>query len=254
MRAKKSIIKEQDGGWIKLHRKIMDNPMYFSEPFTRTQAWIDLILLANHTNNFFYIRGNKVDVARGQVGYSKEILSRRWGWSRGKTTRFIKQLETDGMLIQQKSSVTTLISICNYKTYQGDDTTDDTTDGHQTDINKNDKNDKNIDSYSNNLYRSNEVYSFDEFWNDYDKKVGDKTKLKVKWSKISNADKLKIKAHISEYKKAQPDKSYRKNPETYLNNKSWNDEIIKKMSLTAAEQPVKRYRTLDIELNDNFIE
>jgi len=23
-----------------------------------------------------------------------------------------------------------------------------------------------------------------------------------------------------------PDKQYRKNPETYLNNKSWNDEII----------------------------
>lgn len=117
-------------------------------------------------------------------------------------------------------------------------------------ISKNDKN--NIDSYSNNLYHSNEVYSFDDFWNDYDKKVGDKTKLKVKWSKISNADKLKIKAHISEYKKAQPDKSYRKNPETYLNNKSWNDEIIKKPSLTAAEQPVKRYRTLDIELNEDI--
>ena len=84
--------------------------------------------------------------------------------------------------------------------------------------------------------------------------MGDKTKLKVKWSKISNADKLKIKAHIPEYKKAQPDKRYRKNPETYLNNKSWNDEIIKSPYLKDKEEPVKRYRTLDIELNDNFIE
>lgn len=241
MKANKSIIKEQNEGWIKLHRKIMDNPMYFSEPFTRTQAWIDLILLANHTNNFFYIRGNRVDVTRGQVGYSKEILSRRWGWSRGKTTRFIKQLETDGMLIQQKSSVTTLISICNYDTYQGDDTTDSTTDGHQTDINKNDKNDKN------NIYRSNDVYSFDEFWDDYAKKVGDKDKLRNKWSKLSQADKLKIKEYIPKYKKAQPDKKYRKNPETFLNNKSWYDEII---SAETSEQPTKRYRDLSSELFD----
>ena len=122
------------------------------------------------------------------------------------------------MLIKQKSSVTTLISICNYDAYQGDDTTDSTTDGHQTDINKNDKNDKN------NIYRSNDVYSFGEFWDDYAKKVGDKDKLRNKWSKLSQADKLKIKEYIPKYKKAQPDKKYRKNPETFLNNKSWHDE------------------------------
>jgi hypothetical protein len=32
--------------------------------------------------------------------------------------------------------------------------------------------------------------------------------------------------HVAKYKQAQPDKKFRKNPETYLNNKSWNDEII----------------------------
>ena len=72
----------------------------------------------------------------------------------------------------------------------------------------------------------NEVYTFEEFWNDYDKKVGSKEKLRKKWENLSNANKLKINEHMPLYKKSQPDKKYRKNPETYLNNESWNDEII----------------------------
>lgn len=71
-----------------------------------------------------------------------------------------------------------------------------------------------------------DVYLFDHFWDDYDKKVGDKQKLRKKWEKISDNDKIRIRDYIPRYKAAQPDKKYRKNPETFLNNKSWNDEII----------------------------
>lgn len=136
-----------NNGWIKLHRKIFDNPMYFSEPFTRMQAWIDLLLLANHSGQYFYIRGNRVDVKRGEVAHSMESLAQRWKWSRGKVLRYISQLENSQMIVQQKSHVITKLSITNYNTYQSDGTTDSTTDGQQTvqqtDTNKNDKNDKN---------------------------------------------------------------------------------------------------------------
>ena len=67
---------------------------------------------------------------------------------------------------------------------------------------------------------------FDTFWDLYDKKVGDKTKLQKKWDKLSLEIQTKALEHIKEYKQAQQDKQYRKNPDTYLNNKSWNDEII----------------------------
>ena len=76
------------------------------------------------------------------------------------------------------------------------------------------------------LKDENDVYPFEEFWNDYEKKVGKKDKLIPKWRKLSDADKINIKAYIPLYKTAQPDKKYRKNPETFLNNKSWDDEII----------------------------
>lgn len=71
-----------------------------------------------------------------------------------------------------------------------------------------------------------EIYpTFDDFWNEYDKKTG-KEKCISLWTKLKQEDREKIMQHIPDYKISQPDKKYRKNPETYLNNKSWNDEII----------------------------
>lgn len=69
------------------------------------------------------------------------------------------------------------------------------------------------------------VQKFNKFWNLYDKKVG-KEKCKKKFSKLSDKEIDDIMEYIPKYKKAQPNKKYRKNPETFLNNKSWNDEII----------------------------
>ncbi len=70
------------------------------------------------------------------------------------------------------------------------------------------------------------IYAFENFWNDYDKKVGDRKKIEKKYNSISENDRLLIKEHIPKYKESQPEKQFRKNPETYLNQKSWNDEII----------------------------
>ena len=68
---------------------------------------------------------------------------------------------------------------------------------------------------------------FEWFWNNYDKKVGVKEKLKKKWNKLSDEERQNAMNYIDLYKQSVPDKKYRKNPETFLNNKSWNDEIIK---------------------------
>lgn len=67
---------------------------------------------------------------------------------------------------------------------------------------------------------------FNIFWDLYDKKIGDKNKLLGKWNNLSESDKDLIIAYVPRYKLATPDKKYRKNPETFLNNKSWLDEII----------------------------
>ena len=67
---------------------------------------------------------------------------------------------------------------------------------------------------------------FEWFWNDYDKKIGDKQKLKKKWNKLTDEERQNAMNYLDLYKQSVPDKQFRKNPETFLNNKSWNDEII----------------------------
>jgi len=71
------------------------------------------------------------------------------------------------------------------------------------------------------------VREFDKFWDLYEKKIS-RDKCFNKFSKLSNEDITLIMNFIPKYKQATPDKKFRKNPETFLNNRSWNDEIITK--------------------------
>jgi DNA-binding MarR family transcriptional regulator len=105
-------------GWIKLHRQLLESDIWTCEPFSRGQAWVDLLLLANHKDSFFYKRGNKIDVKRGQVGRSVVELSNRWKWSRSKVNKFLKDLEKEQQIEQQKSSVTQIVTLINYDEYQ----------------------------------------------------------------------------------------------------------------------------------------
>lgn len=67
--------------------------------------------------------------------------------------------------------------------------------------------------------------SFDKFWKLYNKSAA-KEKCINLWYKIKPELYEIIYAHVINYVKATPDKQYRKNPDTYLRNQCWNDEII----------------------------
>jgi len=68
--------------------------------------------------------------------------------------------------------------------------------------------------------------SFETFWKIYDKK-SNRLKCEKLWKKIKPDAYQFIFSHVEEYVKQTPDKKFRKNPETYLYNQCWNDEIIK---------------------------
>ena len=72
-----------DSGWIKLWRAEMHDPLYFAEPFTRWQAWVDLQMLADE---------------EGAVKTSIKALKNRWLWgSRHKVRDFLGLLEGQDM-------------------------------------------------------------------------------------------------------------------------------------------------------------
>lgn len=108
------------GTWIKLYRNIEKNEFYFAEKFTKSQAWIDLLIIANKFPKTFYVRGNEVRIKAGQIGRSIVTLADRWKWNERTVTKFLKTLENRGMIHYRSNSVTTIITIVNWKIYQGD--------------------------------------------------------------------------------------------------------------------------------------
>jgi hypothetical protein len=83
----------------------------------------------------------------------------------------------------------------------------------------------------------NTIYSFDEFWNLYGKKV-DTKKCKDKFEKLSYKELEQIKSSLPDYIVNTPDVQYRKNPLTYLNGKCWMDEIKKEIKLDWKGDPI----------------
>lgn len=105
-------------GWILLHRRIIDSDFWKYKPFSKGQAWIDLLLLANHGERTIYIRGNKVDIKRGQFIHAEKTLARRWGWSNHTVRAFVKNLVRKQKLHRRISRICSINTVVNYDKYQ----------------------------------------------------------------------------------------------------------------------------------------
>ena len=104
-------------GWIPIYRKIQDNHLWEDKPFAKGQAWIDLLLLANHEDRKVVLGNEIIEVKCGSFISSIEKLRLRWGWSNTKVINFLKLLENDGMLIRKSDTKKTVITIVNYGDY-----------------------------------------------------------------------------------------------------------------------------------------
>jgi uncharacterized protein YdaU (DUF1376 family) len=66
---------------------------------------------------------------------------------------------------------------------------------------------------------------FEDWWLWYDYKKS-KDKAKKSWNKLNENEKDLALQSVQDYVQSTPDKTYRKHPTTYLNQKCFNDEII----------------------------
>ena len=111
-------------GWICLSRKILDCYLWKEKPFSKAQAWIDLLLLASHEKKKFLLGNELMEIDRGSFITSEVKLMHRWGWGKSKTRAFLLLLESDGMIIKKSDRKKTTITIVNYSKYQDVQTTD----------------------------------------------------------------------------------------------------------------------------------
>lgn len=79
--------------------------------------------------------------------------------------------------------------------------------------------------YSNNIEIKYNI-SFGEFWNLYDKKVGDKAKAEKMWYKLKANERELIMEYVPKYKISQPEKKFRLHPTSFLNQRGWESELI----------------------------
>lgn len=114
-------------GWISLHRKIMNHPFYLEKRvFSKYEAWIDIVMRANHKDNKVLFDGGFIMVKRGEHLTSIRKLCDKWGWSNSKTTKFLETLENDEMITKKSDSKKTLLTVVNYDFFQtldGEETT-----------------------------------------------------------------------------------------------------------------------------------
>jgi len=105
-------------GWVSIHREIWNSWVWKDKPFSKGQAWIDLILMANHEDKKVLVGNSLVLVKRGSRIMSQLKLAERWGWGAGRTRKFLRLLESDNMIAVNATKRYTLITIINYEKYQ----------------------------------------------------------------------------------------------------------------------------------------
>lgn len=124
-------------GWISIHRQLQKHWIWKDKPFSKGQAWIDLIMLANYEDKKIPYKGEVITCERGTVNLSISVLAERWGWGREKTRNFLRLLEADKMVTVNATRHRTTITIENYTFYNNKPSTKPTTNRQQIDITNN---------------------------------------------------------------------------------------------------------------------
>ena len=184
-----------DKGWIKTYRQILDCWLWTDkEPYDKRSAWMQLLLTANHSDKKIMFNGELIVVKRGQILTSIRTLAEKQKWSYDKTLRFLRLIESDGMIEKESDKFRTLITIVNYEVFQDSPNTERTEISEQTSERISDKqelkNEKNINirSNSDDLNESDKqkkkktklteeeneelVKNFEIIYNSYPRKVG----------------------------------------------------------------------------------
>lgn len=110
---------KQKTGWLKISRGIVLHWLW--EDANRLKWWLDLLLMAAYEKKSVYVNTRLVEVQRGQMVASLAFLCQRWGISKPTLLTFLKLLESEGMIERTLDHNISLLTICNYETYQTSD-------------------------------------------------------------------------------------------------------------------------------------
>lgn len=183
-------------GWVKIYRKMLDNPIVWKDSDT-VAIWVYLLLNATHKAIPALFKGKKIQLEPGQLITGTISISKKLKINKDKVQRTLKCFEDDKQIAQQTSNKNRLISILNWDEYQNSDNQNDkqminkceTTD-KQLITNKNVKNVKNIYFYFINKYKSNEKVFSKQM------KILSEMRKDEKWDELTQEEQLELQTAI----------------------------------------------------------
>jgi uncharacterized phage protein (TIGR02220 family) len=106
-------------GYIKLYRKIRDNPRFHDPDYLALWIWLLVETTKFKKNSIF--GGKSIILAPGQLTTGRKQLSELSGISESKITRLLNLMQSEQQINQQTSNTNRLISITNWNDYQESD-------------------------------------------------------------------------------------------------------------------------------------
>ncbi len=224
-------------GWIRLYRKSIDSQVFKNDHLWKLWTWC--LMKANHGECWMNVRTGKgetqVHLKPGQFIFGRHSAARELGWPPSTVRNRLTLLENMQNLDTQKGQHYSIVTIRNWDVYQTSEKKDEqakrTTKGQPKDTNKNDKNKDNMLNQW-----------FEQFWNEYPKKVG-KKKTKEKFLRLSLDEKKfkKIMEALRTQKESpqwKRDKGqYIPHPTTWLHGERWEDEV----ESSGDDEPMRDY-------------
>ena len=107
-------------GWIKIHRKMLDNPIVCKDK-DYLAVWVYLLLNATHKEIPALFKGKKITLQPGQLITGRLSIAKKFKISESKVKRILIELENDQQIDRQRSNQNSLISIINWNKYQDSD-------------------------------------------------------------------------------------------------------------------------------------
>lgn len=104
-------------GWIKLHRKVLDNPVVNKDP-DHLAVWIWLLLNATHRERAAMFNGKKVTLKPGELITGRKKIAEETGVSESKVFRILDVFKSEQQIEQQTNRHSSLISIVRWNDYQ----------------------------------------------------------------------------------------------------------------------------------------
>ena len=234
-------------GWISLHRKILENPILNrSRVYSNFEAWIWLLLKANHKDNKFMLGSELIKVKKGSMITSQKKLCRQFRWGSTKLRNFLKVLQKDKMILLKTNTQATHISICNYESYQDSQISNKTqtkpkqhTHNTRTKTNNNVNNDNNLNNIITNKeyldkYGYDMLKAFVDYWTE--KKPNGR---KEKWDMEKTFD---IDLRLQKWAKNDFDGYYKQHKQDLINKEQ--DEYLQKASENAYRPDDQREMTM----------